>query len=84
MNVKLIASFVIAIALIATIAPISAHNIGDRGVAYPGVPCVTPISGGDCVEVYTAHSTLEAATLGLEGFDDTAAYAGRPYIGSKY
>lgn len=57
-----------------------AHNAGDSGIAYPGVPCVTPISGGDCVNVYTYNNTLEAATIGWSGYEEGVAYAGRPFI----
>jgi hypothetical protein len=81
MNIKMIVSIVM-IALVASMGVVSAYNAGDSGVAYPGVPCVTPISGGDCVNVYASINTFEAATLGWTGYEEGVAYAGRPFIGA--
>ena len=82
MNAKFVTALVM-FALVASMGMGMAYNEGDSGVAYPGVPCVTPITGGDCVNVYEAHTGLEAATLGWDGYEEGAAYAGRPYVSVK-
>jgi hypothetical protein len=77
MNTKIFVVGMVLFVLVASMGAALAHNEGDSGVAYPGVPYISTISGGERVGNTT---TLEAVTIGLEGFDHFAAYAGSPYV----
>ena len=79
MNTKLIVGILASVFIVSMCVSISAaHNVGMSGVAEAGKPYISMISGG---ERPTGNvTTLEAVTIGFDGYEEGTAYAGRPYI----